>query len=317
MIPYSDALGDQGNPFGPPLLGASLPPWAPQPPEHPAAGLAAALPLFGPDQVVELRVLHYTTDGRYPKTLSGYFDQDHLLELAAAVIASTSYAAGVYCTLNAIDPALLARRANRIDVAGNGDATTDRNVVGRRFVPVDVDPVRPSGIRATDAEKAAAGKVAERVLAHFRGIGWPDPIVIDSGNGRHLLYPTDPPADDGGLTERCIRAVAAWFDTGAVKVDTSVHNPARILRLPGTRCRKGDRLTGPAEPLQPHGPLPASRVRVTTWLRHGNRHGDILHGVRDAADNNSPVNHVIRRAGTDQRMMNLGRSGESAQHCMG
>jgi len=47
----------------------------------------------------------------------------------------------------------------------------------------------------------------------------------------------------------------------------------------------GDRLTGPA-----------GGGRITTRLRH--RQGDILHGVRDAADDTSPVNHMIRRART-------------------
>jgi hypothetical protein len=40
--------------------------------------------------------------------------------------------------------------------------------------------------------------------------------------------------------KRCLEALAARFDDDAVKVDRTVHNPARISKLPGTLCCKGD-----------------------------------------------------------------------------
>lgn len=244
MPPFSVDPDDPDHPVGLSLPGARRSPWDAPPPDpstDPAVILAAALsPLFAQGQVVELRVLNYTRDGRFPKTVSGYFDQAHLVNLAAAALAHTVHAPGVYYTLNQLDPAVLARRVNRIDTAEKGGTSSDSDVRRRRWLPVDVDPVRPSGVCATDAEKAAAGAVAAAVLMYLQGLGWPDPIVIDSGNGRHLLYRIDLPADDGGRVERALKALAARFDTDAVKIDTSVHNPARIMRLPGTQCRKGD-----------------------------------------------------------------------------
>jgi len=59
-----------------------------------------------------------------------------------------------------------------------------------------------------------------------------------AGNGAQLLYRVDLPADDGGLVQRCLQALQPC-STNDVHVDLSVHNPARICRLPGTWNRKG------------------------------------------------------------------------------
>src|SRR5262249_39827200 len=100
---------------------------------------------------------------------------------------------------------------------------------------------------ASDAEKALARRTLEQVRAFLRERGWPEPVVCDSGNGYHLLYRIDLPADDGGLVERVLRALAARFDSDQVKIDQAVCNPARLCKLPGTLARKGD-----STPLRPH-----------------------------------------------------------------
>ena len=52
----------------------------------------------------------------------------------------------------------LGRRANRIKMRlSRKDATTsDADIVRRRFLPIDIDPVRPSGVSGTDAEHGLA-----------------------------------------------------------------------------------------------------------------------------------------------------------------
>jgi hypothetical protein len=65
-------------------------------------------------------------------------------------------------------------------------------------------------------------------------------MLADSGNGYHLLYRVDLPADDGGLVERILAALGERFDTPHAKIDRTVFNPARICKLPGTLARKGD-----------------------------------------------------------------------------
>ncbi len=54
------------------------------------------------------------------------------------------------------------------------------------------------------------------------------------------MYRVDLPADDGGIVERSLIALAARFNSSTVTVDRSVFNPARIWKLPGTWAAKGD-----------------------------------------------------------------------------
>jgi replicative DNA helicase len=123
--------------------------------------------------------------------------------------------------------------------------TKDADVHARRWLLVDVDPQRPKDTNATDAELAAARTTADAVQQHLRGAGWPQPVRLMSGNGWHLLWRVDLPADDGGLVRRVLQALAARFNTPEqvkteqVKVDVANYNPARITKVAGTVARKG------------------------------------------------------------------------------
>lgn len=188
--------------------------------------------------VTELRALEVKAGSeRWPKTWCGYFDCADKLAEAATAIRS---AKGIYIVANGVAPALLARAANRLKPAGKGDATQDGDIPRRRWLPVDCDPRRPAGISASDAEHNAALERAREIADHLQARGWPEPIAADSGNGAHLLYRVDLPTDDAGIIERCLRALAGRYDDGAVTVDTTVHNPARIWKLYGTMACKGD-----------------------------------------------------------------------------
>lgn len=208
-----------------------------------ARTLAALLPQ---GQVVELRAPDAEVGRNFAATLSGYYDDAaKLVADAVGVVAP-----GVYFTLNPVDPRLLARRSNRLKPLSKRDASAgDKDILARRLLFVEVDPERPSGICATDAEKVEARSVAAAVAEHLRAAGWPDPIEIDSGNGHYLLYRVDLPTDDGGLVERCLRALAERFNTATAHIDTAVFNPSRIARLPGSLNRKGDNTTD-----RPHRP---------------------------------------------------------------
>lgn len=196
--------------------------------------------LLVPGQVFEVRVLD-ASRGRegMTETLSGYFDGDHLQELAK-VLSGIPYATGCYWTLNPVEPDLLARAAYRLRKAVKGGGASDREVLRRVWLPIDLDPVRLSGISATDEEKARAFALADRIGAYLAEAGWPAPARLDSGNGAHLLYRVDLPVDDEGLVESCLKALDRKFSDAFTKVDTSVANPSRIWKLPGTPARKGD-----------------------------------------------------------------------------
>jgi hypothetical protein len=182
-------------------------------------------------------------------TAAGYFDDP--AKLVEAVAGSRlDGRANVYLTINPVAPALLARAANRIDLKAK-TTTADKDVLRRRWLFVDVDPVRPAAISATEAEREAALEVARGVSAYLGGLGWPTSIVAMSGNGYALFYPIDLPNDEPSrhLVERVLHHLAARFDTDGAKVDTSVANAARIVGLTGTMKVKGD-----STPDRPHRP---------------------------------------------------------------
>ena len=209
--------------------------------EHPdiqALVLRACSALFEPGQVTELRAFVLGRRG-YTDTLTGYFDDfDRLAAEAARIDAAGSEA--VYVVLNPVRPDLLARAANRTRRAKRGEATANADVTARRWLFLDFDPVRPSGISSTDAEHAAALERARACRDFLASLGFPPPLLADSGNGAHLLYRLDLDADDGGLVQRCLAALADLFSDDEVEVDTTVHNAARLCKLYGTTARKGD-----------------------------------------------------------------------------
>ena len=195
--------------------------------------------LMAEDGVAELRALGVSRNGfRAPHTEAGYFNDPAALAQAAVNIEG---AKGIYITLNPVTPALLARSHNRIKALGKGDPTTsDNDIAGRRWLPIDCDPKRPAGISASDNEKHAAYERVQAIYQHLRDAGWPDPVVADSGNGSHLLYRINLPMDDNGVVKRCLEALAQRFDDDAVAIDTTLYNPARIIKLYGTIAAKGD-----------------------------------------------------------------------------
>ncbi len=201
--------------------------------------------LFAPGQVAELRALDAVTrEWRRPHTVSGYFDDWDKLAAAALDIR----ARGIYVTLNPVNPALLARANNRVrDMQAGESSTSDNDIGTRRWLPIDCDPVRPSGISATEAEHDLALARAREIRAYLQAQGWPEPLLADSGNGAHLLYRVDLPADDGGLVAGALAALAFRFTDALVSVDEKNFNPARIWKLYGTVAAKGD-----ATPERPH-----------------------------------------------------------------
>ncbi len=193
------------------------------------------------DQVFEVRALNVAQQYGAPATLSGYYGADNIDGAAQAICKLNGIARGIYVTPNPVNPALLSRCANRMKRCGRGDSTTaNHEILKRNWLLIDLDPQRPAGICATESERTAARDLADHVCATLSAEGCPDPIRLDSGNGAQLMYRVDLPADDGGLCQRVTQALAARFNTGAVHVDESVHNAARIWRLPGTVNTKGD-----------------------------------------------------------------------------
>ena len=217
---------------------------------------AALAVLAEPGAVIEIRAF-----GRNGSTWSGYYSDAALCADAVEARDAAGDMDGIYVTLNPVDPALHAKRHNRIErLPQRASTTADAAIVRRRWLLVDIDvnhPAGVSGISSTDLEKAAAVALADRIAVALTGEGWPGPVVADSGNGAHLLYRVDLPNDEAAtdLIKRCLKALSQRFDEAGAKVDTTVYNAARISKLYGTVVRKGSNT-----PERPHRRAALARV---------------------------------------------------------
>jgi putative DNA primase/helicase len=177
------------------------------------------------------------------KTALGYFD--NVAEAENAIRSIDGQFETIAVGFNPFNPALLARCKNRLD--GGASGVSDSDVVARVLLVVDVDSNRPTGVCATDAEIAAVRLVALDVRSALLQAGFPEPLVLFSGNGFHLVYRVDLPADDGGLLKQCLEALSYRFTTAEAQIDLTMANAARVLRVPGTQNCKGD-----STPDRPH-----------------------------------------------------------------
>jgi hypothetical protein len=183
--------------------------------------------LLAPGQITELRILgDWDTQWPTPSRYSG--DRLPLVADNAGYYDREEGVRGIYFMMNPVRAGLM-------------QPATDADILHRRWMLVDVDPVRPADVSSTDAEKKEAVAVAEAVRVGLGRLGWPSPVAADSGNGYHLLYRIElsNTAEVTALVRRVLAALAARLDTSAAKIDTKVYNAARIVRLYGTHARKG------------------------------------------------------------------------------
>jgi len=121
------------------------------------------------------------------------------------------------------------------------NTTSDADITTRKWLLIDIDPTRPTGVGATDAEKKEARTVGLNVFKFMRDIGFSSPVSADSGNGFHLLYPIFLKNNDENtrLIRDVLQVLDMFFSTSKAKIDTSVFNASRITKLYGTFARKG------------------------------------------------------------------------------
>ena len=202
-----------------------------------------------PGEVIEMRVLgafgkSIAWGGGFAKgTVSGYFD-NHEDFSKYLKLADQAKCHGVYITLQVIDSRLIGRAMNRLKPANQ--TTSDQNVLFYRWVPVDIDPNRPSGISSSDSELHAAMEMRETVAAWvIDNLGLSSPLRGMSGNGAHLLFPLpDLPVSEGpeAFIKKTLQGLSDRFSNDKVTIDTTVFNPSRIWKAYGTTARKGDQV---------------------------------------------------------------------------
>jgi hypothetical protein len=203
--------------------------------------------IIAPDQLVEVRCLKLA-DGKNT-TWSGHFrGHGELRLMCEAATKPSGFCAGVYFTLNPIKPEKFIAKAPRLGPCEHRDTATDADILERRWILIDVDPKRASGHEkesASDEEKEAARETAKAIHDELTTArNWPVPIIGDSGNGYHLLFPVESipytlPLGDEDPIRETLNRIADKYDTDRVEIDRKVYNPARICKFPGTLAMKG------------------------------------------------------------------------------
>jgi len=190
------------------------------------------------EQVIEIRAL----GKRSKEVFAGYFKHHDVLAMRAEDLDKTGKCKGIYIVLNPLNPELYSRSPEAISRASQ--TATDSDIIRRRWLPIDLDPVRKTGVSSSHEEHDFALERASEIRDFLMEMGWPEPIKADSGNGAHLLWRIDLPNDTESrkLVEQCLRSISYIFSDDKIKIDTNVGNAARIWKLYGTYARKGENL---------------------------------------------------------------------------
>lgn len=182
--------------------------------------------------IIEARILK-TDKG----TVSGYYDNhDKLIDDVTQY--DGKYA--IYVTMNEIKPELLNRSANCLKPYVRA-TTSDSDIIRIKHILIDFDPIRKSGVSATDEEKESAWTLVEKVYAFLLESGFPEGIICDSGNGYHLLLAVnlENTREVVSIIKNFLLALDMMFSNNAVAIDRTTYNPSRITKLYGTVAPKG------------------------------------------------------------------------------
>ena len=158
--------------------------------------------LQDPDGVFEIRAIGTTRKD----ILSGYFrDAETLLQAFDKIDVRNR---NIYITLQQVRDECFARAQSERFLSST-QTTSDTEIVRYRWLFVDLDPVRSTGISSSDKELACAELLSEKVAQELSGRGFKAPVKALSGNGYHLLYRIDVMNDADGrmLIERCLKDV--------------------------------------------------------------------------------------------------------------
>jgi len=187
------------------------------------------------DDVIEVRVIG-------EKNYSGYYkDVENLIRDIEPI--DNLNGEQIYFTLNTINPDCYGRSQNeRLSYMGKTTPTTsDNDIVGRKWIMIDLDPKRPAGTSSTNEQVEKAHLKAVEVYKFLKANGFSEPVVAMSGNGFHLDIPCKMAISDANdaIIKRFGMALAMMFDDEYIEVDKKVHNRARLCKLYGTTAKKG------------------------------------------------------------------------------
>ncbi len=189
-----------------------------------------------PDELFEIRIL-----GKFQ--YSGYFKSvDKMIDAIKPYCELDDEQ--IYFTLNEINEACYGRQQCEKIVKSPKATTADGDITRRRWLLIDFDPKRATGVNSSDEELELAHKKAQNVFIYLRRCGFADPVICISGNGWHLLFRIDLPNDNETteLLKSFLQSLSVMFTDNDVEIDEKVFNAGRICKLYGTTAKKGANL---------------------------------------------------------------------------
>lgn len=172
-------------------------------------------------------------------TYSGYYRN---LDNIIRDVSENEGKGAVYFIINALNPGVYEKSQKEQMLSKRGLTTSnDADILGYRYVFLDIDCERPADTNSTDEEKEYAHRKAVDIYRFLLSEGFSEPIVIDSANGYHIYIPCSlkNTPENRNLVERFIKAMGMLFSDERVHIDPKVCNQARIAKLPGTYSFKG------------------------------------------------------------------------------
>ena len=177
----------------------------------------------------------------YTYTMAGHYTCMSEAIAAAVRLSKHITVPGIYFTINPLKASFLSPLN---EMNKTKQAARDEHIAYRNALFIDFDPIRAAGVPSTKDEAVCARDLARKVMAYLSARGWPAPCVCFSGNGYHVYYLVE--NVPSWLIKPTLATLADLFSTPDVGIDRSVHDDARIARMPGTLNRKG--LSTPERP---------------------------------------------------------------------
>lgn len=150
----------------------------------------------------------------------------------------------IYFVLNRIDKSCYARPQCEKFIKSVKVSTNDNDIISRRFVMIDCDPIRKSSVNSSESEFNCAMQKARDIFRFLRDNGFEEPIVCHSGNGTHLQLLVDLPNDEEttNILKRFYQYLGQKFTDENVDIDQKVFNLGRLCKTYSTMAKKGANL---------------------------------------------------------------------------
>jgi hypothetical protein len=193
--------------------------------------------LYDRDELLALVLLDGEPSKKWGKTTIGFYrpdDRETLFEHVELL----DKRGNLYVNLQRLSDDVYGRAAGRLK-PWSKTRFTDAEIVSRPRACVDLDPIRVTGVNSTDAECQHAIDLAAEIRDYLVREFELNPVAVHSGNGVQLVARINEPRESDAI-ERLLKHLDQKFSNDKVKIDQSLGDLARMVRLPGTVNCKGD-----------------------------------------------------------------------------